>query len=109
MNNRYPERDLIKIALLDLLWKQAGHQMKAAETYRPLGRALELDDHLAEPPKIDSYRDEVAPLWPHHVQWAKQELMEDGYIETYAPNGIWKLTAKGAEIAYSSARVCVPL
>jgi hypothetical protein len=109
MNKSYPERGLIKLTLLDLLWRQEGHQMKASESYRPLAQAVELDPRLAQVAQTLSDLDEMAPTWIHHVQWAGKELATDGYIETHVPYGIWKLTRKGAETAETLARVCAPL
>jgi hypothetical protein len=109
MNTEFPERDLIKIALLDLLWRQRGHQMKESESYGPLAKALDLGPRPAKLPRAYSVLDELAPAWPHHVRWAGQELAMEGYIEKYVPYGIWKLTHKGAETAHTLARVRVPL
>ncbi len=105
MDKEFPERDLIKIALLDLLWRQRGHEMKESESYGPLAKALDLEPRTANCSRLDH----ITPAWPHHIHGAGQELAMEGYIEKYVPYGIWKLTRKGAETAHTLARVRVPL
>ncbi len=35
--------------------------------------------------------------WPNRVQWARWELVEEGYLDENAPRGIWRISEKGKQ------------
>lgn len=39
------------------------------------------------------------PQWQNELRWARNELKKEGHLDTSAPRGIWKLTAKGIQAA----------
>jgi len=39
--------------------------------------------------------------WKNTVQWAKNELVSDGYLSKEAPRGVWEITEKGNQFLKS--------
>lgn len=48
------------------------------------------------------------PQWQNEIRWARNDLRKVGYLDTSAPRGIWKLTAKGFQAAGSSLQNLTP-
>ena len=74
--------------------------MASDQVYELLADQFDLDEVLRNLTRAEYYGDEnLSSAWANLVQWARQDLINDGSLDRHAPRGIWRLTSKGIEQA----------
>jgi len=94
----FPSRSRIRTELLLLIYSKGGnlYQLRSADTYAPLADKFNIG---AEERKIiqDELRKNgrAEPVWNNEVQWARKDLVIEGYVHAFAHHGVWRLTTNG--------------
>lgn len=97
----FPSYRDIEMPLLKLIFERGGreYEMKASDTYIPLGIYFNLSDNDFSKSRHDVLRDgKPEKYWNNCVQWARSNLSKYGYLKE-SDHGYWKLSAAGVERA----------
>ncbi len=87
-----PTEKSIHLPLLKVIG-DAGGRLSVAEAIR------EVEAYFPELGEADKL--EILPSggkrWANRVQWARWQLVEEGYLDEKSPRGIWRITEKGKQ------------
>ena len=98
----FPRRNRITTELLLLIYSKGGnlYQLKSADTYAPLTDKFNLEIQARKMIQDELYKNgRPESAWNNLVQWARQDLVDEGYLYAYAPHGVWRLTPNGVSHA----------
>lgn len=93
-----PDRETIKAALVQYISKHGGseHALRPADIYDGLA------EHFALTPDDRAMQRQADTFWENEVRWARQALVDEGYILPLAQSqwGVWKLV--NPSVSYKS-------
>lgn len=98
----FPSRDAIAAEIQTLIYQRGGrtYEMSPSEVYDQIAERFHLDKVARKLTRDEYYDDQnQSSAWANLVQWARQNLIDDGSLDRHAPRGIWRLTPKGIEQA----------
>ncbi len=82
---------LYQYLILTILDKAGG----GAATYRVMNEVKEMyGSHFSEKDLMD-YEKTKEPRWKNYVRFARQHLIEQGYLKNNSPRAFWEITDKG--------------
>ena len=91
-----PEYEELGEALLAFIFLKGGalHEVRASETYGPLGEFFKLTTEEQAMPRKDG--NPGGTMWQNRIQWTRQKLINEGLAEARG-RGVWGLTVGGIE------------
>ena len=87
-----PTEKSIHLPLLKVIG-DAGGRLSVAEAIREVEAYF---PELGEADKLERIPS-GQKRWANRVQWARWELVEEGYLDENAPRGIWRISEKGKQ------------
>lgn len=98
----YPEYADVEEPLLAAIYLQSGlsYSVRPQETYELLADYFELTDEERNATRHQVTGDgREETYWSNRVQWARRKLKDNGFLDTNAGHGVWRLSQKGIEHA----------
>ena len=98
----FPSRESVRDELALLIYSMGGnlYQLRSADTYAPLADRFNIDSEAKKIIQDEIYKNGRAePVWNNMVQWARQDLVDGGYLDAHTPRSVWRLTPKGVSHA----------
>lgn len=73
-------------------------QIPSAQGYQVL-KELGFDDWRRVPQELLVRLVTTEPQWQNEIRWSRNELRKEGFLDTTAPRGHWRLTERGVRAA----------